>query len=188
MNTANKLTIARIFLVFPTLFFIFCEVVPYRWIWVFGIFMAACVTDYLDGKIARDNNYVTDFGKIMDPLADKILVISMYICFVGMHFSPILPVVLIVIREFAITSVRFLMVEKRRKVVGANTFGKLKTFSQMVAIYSVILWQMYIEMFGNDGTMMFNVCSGILIWISCVFSLVSGVIYLYQSKEILLSE
>ena len=188
MNTANKLTIARIFLVFPTLLFIFCEFIPYRWFWIFGIFMAACVTDYLDGKIARDNNYVTDFGKIMDPLADKILVISMYICFVGLGFSPILPVVLIVIREFMITSVRFLVMQKRQKVVAANIFGKLKTFSQMMAIYSVILWQIYIEIFGHEDATMFNICSSVLIWISCIFSLVSGVIYLYQSKEILFSE
>lgn len=188
MNTANKLTIARILLVFPTLLFVFCEAIPYRWFWVFAIFMAACVTDYLDGKIARENNYVTDFGKIMDPLADKILVISMYICFVGMKFSPILPIVLIVIREFMVTSVRFLMIEKKQKVLGANIFGKLKTFSQMMAIYSVILWQMYIEIFGNSDITMFDACSDVLIWISCVFSLISGVIYLYQSREVLFSE
>lgn len=187
MNTANKLTVFRIFLVFPSIFFVLCEWFPHRWFFAFFTFLAASFTDYLDGKIARRYNYMTDFGKIMDPLADKILIISMYICFVGLGISSILPIILIVIREFSITSVRFFVSKRKNIVISANIFGKLKTISQIIAISSVMLTQMYIEVFGNIYLIKLNLIVGILIWISCAFSIISGVIYLYQSKKILFS-
>lgn len=187
VNAANKLTISRIFLVFPAVFFVLCEWIPHRWIGAFFVFLLASFTDYLDGKIARKYNYITDFGKIMDPLADKMLTISMYICFVGLGISSILPVVLIVIREFLITSVRFLVSEKKNVVISANIFGKLKTISQIVTIGAVMLTQIYMEMFSGNYYTKLNFVIDILIWISCVFSIVSGVVYLYQSKKILSS-
>ena len=187
MNIANKLTVLRIFLVFPAIFFVLCDCFPHRWFCAFLIFLVASFTDYLDGKIARKYNYITDFGKIMDPLADKMLVISMYICFVGLGISPILPVVLIAVREFLITSVRFLVSEKKNVVISANIFGKLKTLSQVIAVSSVMVSQMYIEMFGSINFSKINFWVGAIIWISCVFSIISGVIYLYQSKKILFS-
>lgn len=187
MNIANKLTVLRIFLVFPAIFFVLCECLPSRWLCAFLIFSAASVTDYLDGKIARKYGYITDFGKIMDPLADKMLIISMYICFVGLGISPILPVVLIVLREFLITSLRFLVSEKKNIVISANIFGKLKTLSQIIAVSAVMVSQMYIEIFGNDYFVGLNFFVSALIWLSCAFSIISGVIYLYQSKKILFS-
>lgn len=187
MNMANKLTVLRIFLVFPAIFLVLCDWLPYRWIGAFLVFLSASVTDYFDGKIARKYNYITDFGKIMDPLADKMLTISMYICFVGLGISPILPIVLIVIRELLVTSVRFFVSEKRNVVISANIFGKLKTLSQMVAIISVMLMQIYIEIFGSNYFVKLNLTVSALIWLSCVFSIVSGAIYLYQSKKILFS-
>lgn len=188
MNIANKLTVLRIFLVLPVIFFVLCDFIPHRWFGAFLIFLIASFTDYLDGEIARKYNYITNFGKIMDPLADKMLIISMYICFVGLGISPILPVVLIVLREFSITSVRFLVSEKKSIVISANIFGKLKTLSQIIAISSVMLVQMYIEIFGNNYLAQLNFCANALIWLSCVFSIVSGAIYLYQSKKILFSD
>lgn len=188
MNLANKLTLFRIFLVFPAILFILCDFIPLRWVYVFLIFLAACYTDYLDGKIARKNNYITNFGKIMDPLADKILVISMFICFVGLGFAPILPVLLIVIREFIVTSVRLLLAKCNGVVIPANIWGKLKTVTQMFAIGVIIILQMYIEMTGIEGmknTDCFVVTffSGILVWFSAVLSIISGGIYVFKSRK-----
>lgn len=185
MNTPNRLTILRIFLVFPAVFFVLAEFIPGRWLCAFLTFAFASYTDYLDGKIARKYNYITDFGKIMDPLADKILVISMFICFVGLKLSPILPVVFIVIREFTITSVRFLLLKTGGKVVPANIWGKLKTVSQIIAINTVILFQMYIEITGNEFHELFSTISYSLIWISAVFSVISGIIYIWKNRKFL---
>lgn len=188
MNLANKLTLFRIFLVFPEILFILCDFIPLRWIYVFLIFLAACYTDYLDGKIARKNNYITNFGKIMDPLADKILVISIFICFVGLRSAPILPVLLIVIREFIVTSVRLLLVKCNGVVIPANIWGKLKTVTQMFTIGAIIILQMYIEMAGTEGmknTDCFVVTffSGVLVWFSAVLSIISGGIYVFKSRK-----
>lgn len=188
MNLANKLTLFRIFLVFPAILFILCDFIPLRWAYVFLIFLAACYTDYLDGKIARKNNYITDFGKIMDPLADKILVISMFICFVGLGFAPILPVLLIVIREFIVTSVRLLLAKCNGVVIPANIWGKLKTLAQMFAIGLIIILQMYIEIVGiegmkNTGYFVVTFFSGVLVWFSAILSIISGGIYIFKSKK-----
>lgn len=188
MNLANKLTLFRIFLVFPAILFILCDFIPLRWVYVFLIFLAACYTDYLDGKIARKNNYITNFGKIMDPLADKILVISMFICFVGLGFAPILPVLLIVIREFIVTSVRLLLAKCNGVVIPANIWGKLKTVTQMFAIGVIIALQMYIEMTGIEGMkntdcFVATFFSGILVWFSAVLSIISGGIYVFKSRK-----
>lgn len=186
MNIANRLTILRIFLVFPAVFCVLYSPLPYRWFCCFMVFILASFTDFLDGKIARKMNYITDFGKIMDPLADKILIISMLICFVGLKMIPILPVVLIVMREFIITSVRFLIIEKSNKVIAANIFGKLKTISQIIAISAIILFQVYIEIFGSINSGIVINTSGILMWISCVFSVLSGVIYIWENRKLLI--
>ena len=185
MNTPNKLTVLRILLVFPAVLFVLYTHIPGRWLFTFLIFAFASYTDYLDGKIARKYNFITDFGKIMDPLADKILVISMLICFVGLKLSPVLPVVFIVIREFTVTSVRFLLLKTGGKVVPANIWGKLKTVSQIIAINAVIIFQMYIEITGNKLGVIFTAISYLLIWLSAVFSLISGVIYIWGNRKFL---
>ena len=185
MNTPNKLTVLRIFLVFPAVFFVLCTHIPGRWFLVFLTFAFASYTDYLDGKLARKYNFITDFGKIMDPLADKILVVSMLICFVGLKLSPVLPVVFIVIREFTVTSVRFLLLKTGGKVVPANIWGKLKTVSQIIAINAVIIFQMYIEITGTGLSMVFSAISYALIWLSALFSLISGATYILENRKFL---
>lgn len=187
MNTPNKLTVLRIFLVFPAVFFVLSGFVPGRWVFAFLTFVFASYTDYLDGKIARKHNHITDFGKIMDPLADKILVISMLICFVGLRLSPILPVVFIVIREFMITSVRFLLLKTGDKVLPASLWGKLKTISQILAINAVIFFQIYIEIISNELNNTFSTISYALVWISAVFSVISGIIYIWKNRKFLSS-
>lgn len=186
MNTANKLTVFRIFLVFPAVFLILCDCIPLRWFYVFLIFLIACYTDHLDGKIARKQGSITDFGRIMDPLADKILIISMLICFVGMKFVAILPVVLIVMREFIVTSVRLLLIKSNGTVIPANIFGKLKTVSQMLTICVIITSQMYIEIVRPLDVVVLNMTIIILLWISAALSLISGGIYVFKSRKFLI--
>ncbi len=187
MNIANKLTIFRFFLVFPVVLFILCDAIPFRWIFALFVFLMASYTDYLDGSLARKYNYITDFGKIMDPLADKLLVISIFICFVGLKISPILPVVLIVIRELVVTSTRFLVLKNNGGVISANIWGKLKTVTQMVTISAIMIFQIYMEMANplDDILKILFVCQNVLIWLSTVFSLISGIIYIWKSKKFL---
>ena len=146
MNLPNKLTVLRIVMVPFFVFFMLGSFVPHRYLWALLLFCAASYTDHLDGKIARRDNLITNFGKLMDPLADKILVMSALICLVKLDLASTVCVLLIMIREFAITSIRLLAVEQGR-VIAANNWGKLKTVSQMVAIIAILLMQ-YI---GNGG-------------------------------------
>ena len=140
MNLPNKLTILRIIMVPFFVFFLLAEFVPHRYLFALILFCAASYTDHLDGKIARRDNLITNFGKLMDPLADKILVVSALICMVRLDLASTVCVLLIMVREFAITSIRLLAVEQGR-VIAANNWGKLKTVSQMVAIIAILLMQ-----------------------------------------------
>ena len=128
MNLPNKLTVLRIVMVPFFVFFMLGSFVPHRYLWALLLFCAASYTDHLDGKIARRDNLITNFGKLMDPLADKILVMSALICLVKLDLASTVCVLLIMIREFAITSIRLLAVEQGR-VIAANNWGKLKTVS-----------------------------------------------------------
>lgn len=190
MNLPNKLTVLRIILV-P--FFIASLLVsfPHHYAVALIFFIIASVTDYFDGKIARKHNLVTDFGKFLDPLADKILVISALICFVSLGICDSILVIIVLFREFAVTSVR-LVAASQGNVVAANIFGKIKTVTQMVAIIAVFLLQYTLELanFGIvpvnanlDLTFIFYVIGEILLWISTFFAILSGVIYIYQNKK-----
>ena len=140
MNLPNKLTVLRIVMVPFFVFFMLAEFVPHRYLFALILFCAASYTDHLDGKIARRDNLITNFGKLMDPLADKILVMSALICMVKLDLASTVCVLLIMIREFAITSIRLLAVEQGR-VIAANNWGKAKTVSQMVAIIAILFFQ-----------------------------------------------
>lgn len=189
MNLPNKLTILRILLV-P--FMIAALLIPFpHHILVAGlIFGAASITDALDGNIARKRNLITAFGKFADPLADKILVIASFICFIYLGWSdPILPII-VLFREFAVTSVR-LVAASKGSVVAANIWGKLKTVTQMVAIIAIFVMQYFIELCSlgiipleaSLFTGIFFIIGEVLLWISGVFTIISGVIYILQCKE-----
>lgn len=189
MNLPNKLTVLRIILV-P--FMIAALLIPFpHHVLVAGlIFGAASVTDCLDGQIARKRNLITSFGKFADPLADKILVIAALICFVALKWcDPILPIV-VLFREFAVTSVR-LVAASKGNVVAANFWGKLKTVSQIVAIAAIFAMQYFIELCSMGivplnpelfGTI-FMIIGEALLWITGVAAVVSGLIYIRECKE-----
>ncbi len=189
MNLPNKLTVLRIILV-P--FMIAALLIPFpHHVLVAGlIFGAASVTDCLDGQIARKRNLITAFGKFADPLADKILVIAALICFVALKWcDPMLPIV-VLFREFAVTSVR-LVAASKGNVVAANFWGKLKTVSQITAIAAIFAMQYFIELcyigiipLNPDLFItIFMIISEVLLWITGVAAVISGIIYVLECKE-----
>ncbi|MGN1131861.1 MAG: CDP-diacylglycerol--glycerol-3-phosphate 3-phosphatidyltransferase [Ruminococcus sp.] len=192
MNLPNKLTLLRIILV-P--FFIVTILIdfPLHYLVSGIIFGIASVTDSLDGRIARSQNLVTDFGKFADPLADKILVISALVCFLqtGLLGSyGAIPVVIVLFREFAVSGIR-LVAASSGKVVAANIWGKAKTVSQMVGIALIFAMQSVLDIFklanfSVQGLSEIFLWAGIiLVWISTLFTIISGVIYLKDNSSFL---
>ena len=191
MNLPNRLTVGRIVLV-P--FFVAALLIdfPFHYIVSLAIFAIASITDLLDGKIARKHNLVTDFGKFADPLADKILVLAALLCFVQSGLCDCIAVIIILFREFAVTSIR-LIAASNGKVVAANIWGKAKTVSQMIAIIAILLMQFVLELiemgvFGNTELYIalfpvLTIIGFVLVWISTVFAIISGVIYINQNKK-----
>lgn len=190
MNLPNKLTLLRIILV-P--FFIVSILIdfPLRYLVSGVIFGIASVTDSLDGRIARSQNLVTDFGKFADPLADKILVISALVCFLqtgllGAYGA--IPVVVVLFREFAVSGIR-LVAASSGKVVAANIWGKIKTVSQMVGIMSIFAMQSVLEImrlvnYPTEGLSDIFLFIGIaIVWISTLFTIISGVIYIKDNSS-----
>ena len=187
MNLPNKLTVARIILV-P--FFVAALLInfPLNNLAALAIFAAASITDLLDGKIARKRGLVTDFGKFADPLADKILVISALLCFVQLGLCDCVAVIVVLFREFAVTSIRLIAASKG-KVIAANIWGKVKTVTQMVAVICVLVMQTVLDI-GELGVglpcclrCIFLIIGEGLIWVSTFFALLSGVIYVAQNKQ-----
>lgn len=183
MNLPNKLTVLRIILVPFFVFFLLADFVPHRYLFALLIFCAASYTDHLDGKIARRDHLITNFGKLMDPLADKILVVSALICLVKLDLASTVCVLLIMIREFAITSIRLLAVEQGR-VIAANNWGKAKTVSQMVAIIAILLMQ-YIGTYVPEALPGMTLAGQVLIVIATFFTVVSGVIYIKDNIDVM---
>ena len=187
MNLPNKLTVGRIILV-P--FFVAALLASFPLNNALIIFIAASLTDMFDGKIARKNGLVTDFGKFADSLADKILVLAAFLCFVQLGICDCVAVIIVLFREFSVTSIRLIAASKG-KVVAANMWGKAKTVSQMIAIIAVIAMQIVLELpevglnFINTATFkpIFFAVGEILIWISVVFTIISGVIYIIQNRQ-----
>lgn len=184
MNTPNKLTILRIILVPFLVAVLLLDFIPHRLIIALAIFAAASITDYFDGKLARKNGQITSFGKFADPLADKILVISAFLCFVQLGFIGAVPVIIVLFREFAVTSVR-LVAATSGKVVAANMWGKAKTVSQIVAVIITLLLEYILELtgLGGVGALVINIIIQFVIWVSVILTVISGVIYLKDNFE-----
>lgn len=138
MTTANKLTLARVALI-PVFLVILYLDFPYARCAAFGVFVVACLTDFVDGYIARHYNQVTNFGKFMDPLADKMLVLSAMCFFVENGQMPGWCVAIVLFREFAVSGLRLIAVEQGR-VIAAAWSGKLKTGCTMVGLSAMMLF------------------------------------------------
>ena len=137
MNTANKLTILRVVMI-PAFLLVLYLNVPFSNYWALAIFAAASITDTLDGYIARHYNQITDFGKFMDPLADKCLVTAAMLWFVEVGQMPAWALLIVIVREFAVSGLRMVAADKGR-VIAAGWSGKVKTAATMVCIILMLL-------------------------------------------------
>ncbi|MCF7668457.1 MAG: CDP-diacylglycerol--glycerol-3-phosphate 3-phosphatidyltransferase [Verrucomicrobia bacterium] len=188
-NWANQLTIGRVFLTFTFLIVIFQEK-PLLESVALVLFIVASLTDYFDGLIARRTKVVTNFGILMDPLADKILTCSAFIAFVGRDLMPAWMVVIIVARELTITGLR-LLAASQNVVLAAERFGKHKTTSQIIAIISVLIMISYMH-WGEWAVLLFsswiNVFVVIAQWLAVILTLFSGSFYLWKNREIFIND
>lgn len=195
MNVPNRLTVSRFALTVVFLAVMFSSI-RYRESVALVLFSAAGLTDYFDGKIARRDKLITNFGILMDPLADKILVCSAFIAFVELHWMRAWMVVIIVGRELAITGLR-LLAASRNVVLAAEGLGKHKTISQIIAIISILIYHSYQE-WGTVGISIFGwqVVSEpwigwftpFSIWVAVALTLVSGAFYLWRNRPMYLED
>ena len=187
MNLPNKLTVARLIM---TPFFLAALLIefPHHYLVALVLFAAASLTDYIDGNMARKRNLVTDFGKFLDPLADKMLTTAAFLGFIhlGIGVGITWITFIVLIREFLITSLRLVSAGKGN-VIAANIWGKLKTVSQMVAIIVAIGGKYLLTFFENSNTNALvstvDLVTTVLLWISAVLTIISGVIYVIQNKD-----
>lgn len=177
MNLPNKLTLLRAILVPFFLLMLFVDAIPVNFTLAMVIFAAASVTDALDGHIARKNNLITNFGKFLDPLADKVLVVSALIAFVELDIISSVPVIIIVAREFMVSGLRLLAADGG-VVVAAGMWGKLKTAFTMVTIVLILLNLMLTGDFSIDTGKVCDIAIQILIWVSTALTIISGCVYL----------
>ncbi len=179
MNTPNKLTLLRTVLV-P--FFMAFALMSSRGAHIAAlcIFIIASVTDWLDGKIAREQGLVTTFGKFMDPLADKLLTTAAFLVFMEMDIISPWVIIIILFREFAVAGIR-LVAAGTGKIMAASMWGKAKTVSQMAAIILSLLL-IIVPVLGDSVN--FAVINTV-VWISTVLTLISGVDYIWKSKDLL---
>ena len=183
MNLPNKLTIFRVILIPFFVFFLLTDVLGANGDYLaLVIFIVASLTDMLDGKIARKYNLVTNFGKFMDPLADKLLVCSAMICLVDLKLLPTWIVIIIIAREFIISGFRLIAAE-HQIVIAASMWGKFKTTFQMAMIILLIL-SMNADVY-VAGVGIIHVLALIATYVALVLTIVSLLDYLYKNKAVL---
>ena len=182
MNLPNKLTVARIIL---TPFFLVAMVLNFKYHYLVAtlIFIAASVTDFLDGKIARKNNLVTTFGKLCDPVADKMLTTAALLAFMKLGLCNIWIVMIVLSREFLVTSFR-LVASAQGVVIAAGIWGKLKTASQMIFSIIIMVGIHFVEIYSLDFGE-FSLISNMLLWITAVLTVISGVKYIVDGKKVI---
>lgn len=174
MNIPNMLTILRVFLIPFFVIFLLLDITPYDDYIALAIFIVASLTDTLDGYLARKNNQITDFGKFMDPLADKLLVCSAMICLIDMGRIPSWVVLVIIAREFIISGFR-LVASDNGIVIAASKWGKAKTISQMIMVILLI------ADFGGA----FDTLETVFIYLALILTVISLVDYIAKNKQVL---
>ncbi len=195
MNLPNKLTISRFVLTIAFLAVMFSKVRFHETI-ALVLFVAGGISDFFDGHIARRDKLITNFGILMDPLADKIMVCSAFIAFVGLGWIPAWMVVIIVARELAITGLRLLAASKS-VVLAAEGYGKNKTISQIVAIVAILVFHSYAQ-WGSFGLALFGPAvlgaawvkwfTEVAIWVTVALTFISGWVYLWRNRAIYLAD
>ncbi|MBQ5911237.1 MAG: CDP-diacylglycerol--glycerol-3-phosphate 3-phosphatidyltransferase [Clostridia bacterium] len=193
MNLPNKLTVLRIILT-PIFMLTLVWEFPFHYLVSLLIFIAASITDLLDGKIARSRGLVTDFGKFLDPLADKMLTTAAFLGFIalGIGHGAVWIAFIVLFREFMVSSIRLIASTSGGKVIAANIWGKLKTVFQMTAIIFALTAKQFTEILALVGvredmvavfSTVLGIATSVLLWISAVLCVISGVIYLLDNKD-----
>ena len=199
MNLPNKLTVLRIILVPIMVIIPYLNIqggvfgIPISCLIIDAIFIIASITDKLDGSIARKRNLVTNFGKFLDPIADKILVLGAMVMLVEMAKLPAWIPVIVLFREFVVSGYRLIAVEQGGKVIAASIWGKIKTATQMVAIIMMFLDKYPfagVLNYATRGTMntfelVFNSITSILMFVSVIAAIFSGWDYIKGGKDLL---
>ena len=197
MNLPNKLTLFRIILVPIMVIIPYLNIqgeivgIPITWIIIDAIFIIASITDKLDGTLARKNNQVTTFGKFLDPIADKILVLAAMIMLVENGKLPAWIPVIVLFREFAVSGYRLIASQQGGQVIAASMWGKLKTVTQMIAIIMMFVDKNeFLEFLRSSSiqsmttfSLIFNIITSILMLISVIATVFSGYDYLKGGKE-----
>lgn len=200
MNLPNKLTILRAILIVPFVLILLGNF--YEWGWftaVFGgileyvdwialfIFVGASITDMIDGKLARKYNLVTNFGKFMDPLADKLLVCAALICLVEMGRIPSWVVVVIISREFIISGFRLIASDKG-VVIAASYWGKIKTVFQMIMIGMMLIESSALPGFVQGLAGLYEILTAVVMWIALALTVISLVDYIWKNRAVMADE
>ena len=172
MNTANKLTMARVLMIPAFLLVLYLNIPAANYV-ALAVFIVASLTDWMDGYIARNCNQTTDFGKFMDPLADKCLVVAAMVWFVEIGQMPGWALLVVLVREFAVSGLRMIASDKGR-VIAAGWSGKVKTASTMVCI---------VLMFLPIPSIVNTIC----VWVITLTTLYSGVEYFMKNKDVIQS-
>ena len=195
MNLPNKLTLLRILLT-PLFMLLLLWQFPHHYLAALLIFIFASLTDLLDGRLARKYQQVTDFGKFLDPLADKMLTTAALLGFIVLKIGAgtVWVAFIVMLREFLMASLRLVAVDNGR-VIAANIWGKVKTVCQMAAIIVAVLLQYLLSLPGVQGLGCYaalctaaQVISTVMLWLSTLAAVISGVIYLAQNGKFLTSQ
>ena len=201
MNLANKLTLFRIFLV---IIMVVVAYVPINGtilnigidMWILNIiFIIASITDKLDGNIARKRNQITEFGKFLDPIADKMLVLSAMLILVERKLLPAWIPIIILIREFAVSGYRLIAVQKENNVIAASIWGKTKTVTQIIAIIFAFIninnTNIFMNFVNGEITgiaLVINCITSIMFILATIATIISGIDYLKNGKELFLKD
>ena len=191
MTLPNKLTVLRILLA-PVFLILLVIPFPHHYLAALAVFGAASLTDLFDGKIARETGQITNLGKFLDPLADKMLTTAAFLGFMVCGIGGAVPMMwvnfIVLTREFLVTSFRY-MAASSGKVVAANIYGKIKTVSQMVAILMALTFEYLIGLpLGLEGTgwaVAMRTAYVVAIWFSTLMTVVSGAVYAWENREFL---
>ncbi len=189
MNLPNRLTLLRVLMV-PLIMVLLLCTFPFHTLAAAAVFGLACLTDYFDGKIARERGLVTDFGKFLDPIADKMLTTGVFVVFLRMGIIDVWAVMLVLTREFAVSSMRMLAA-KEGEVVPASIAGKVKTVAQYVALLFTMALLQWRELAERFPVMHITFTpplwtARVMIWISVILTVISGAEYCWKLRWVVL--
>lgn len=180
INLPNLLTIIRILMSPVFLVFLTMTSIPHHYLWAFIVFVIASITDFVDGTLARKNNQITNLGKLLDPLADKMLTTAAFLGFMQTGLCNIWVLMIVLTREFTVTGIR-MIATVQNVVIPANVWGKIKTVTQMVFSAAIMLFAEISIM--PHATL--TTISNIAMWIIAATTFISGVIYVVQAVKVI---